>query len=151
MIELLLAADRLLAEGSPEQIEQAAHLYAQVAEADPRNAIAVVGLARVALAHGNEAEAVGLARRALAIDADNPAARRLVEEGAVARAHVAAAEPAPVAAEPQLTREPVSLPELEPAPPSEPAPAPAFESAPDAEPAPRSLVDRIRAFLHIGG
>ena len=81
MIELLLAADRLLAEGSPAQAER---LYAQVAEADPRNAIAVVGLARVAQAHGDEAATLEFARRALTIDPENAAAQRLLIKAAAA-------------------------------------------------------------------
>ncbi len=76
MIELLLAAERMLDAGT---LDQAERLFEQVAEADPRNAIAVVGLARVALARGDEAGAIGLARRALEIDPDNAAARRLAD------------------------------------------------------------------------
>lgn len=77
MIELLLVAERLVAEG---ELDRAAHLFEQVTEADPRNAIAVVGLARVAQARGNEAGAITLARRALEIDPEDVAAQRLVVE-----------------------------------------------------------------------
>ena len=76
MIELLLAAERLLAAGL---LDQAERLFEQVAEADPHNAIAVVGLARVALGRGDELRAMALARRALEIDPEEAAARRLVD------------------------------------------------------------------------
>ena len=75
MIELLLEAERDLSFGL---LDQAERLYRQVATNDPKSSIAVMGLARVALERGNEREAYLLARRALAIDADNPAAQHLV-------------------------------------------------------------------------
>ena len=77
MIERLLAADAALDRG---ELEHAERLYAQVAEADARNAIAVVGLARAALARDARGEARGLLERALAIDPQEAAARRLLGE-----------------------------------------------------------------------
>lgn len=75
MIELLLEAERALSFGRVDRAEQ---LYRQVADADPHNSIAVVGLARVALERGDDLAAYLEARRALAIDPENDAARRLV-------------------------------------------------------------------------
>jgi cytochrome c-type biogenesis protein CcmH/NrfG len=76
MIELLLQAGRALSVG---MIDQAERLYRQAAKADPQDAMAVVGLARVALEHGDEAEALRLAQLALEIDPENVAATRLVD------------------------------------------------------------------------
>jgi hypothetical protein len=74
VIELLLEAERALSFG---QVDRAESLYRQVIEADPRNSIAVVGLGRVALERGDDLGAYLLARRALVIDPENEAARRL--------------------------------------------------------------------------
>ena len=61
------------------RLDEAERMYRQAADADPRNSIAVVGLARVALERGDEPEAWRQARAALAIDPENVAARRLAE------------------------------------------------------------------------
>ena len=112
MIELLLQAERALSVGL---LDRAEALYRQVAEADPRNSIAVVGLARVTLERGGETEALGLARRALKIDPDNAAAQRMVQRveevisyrGDIVPGPEAAAEPeAAAAAEPEAAAEP---------------------------------------------
>lgn len=75
MIELLLQAEEALSAGL---LDRAEALYRQVVTADSRNAIAVVGLARVALERSDEVGALTFARRALAIDPENNAAQRLV-------------------------------------------------------------------------
>jgi hypothetical protein len=79
VIERLLAAERLLEDGSPSALVTAGRLYRFVAEADPRNAIARVGLARVAELRGDTALARLEAQRALSIDPDEVAAQRLLE------------------------------------------------------------------------
>jgi thioredoxin-like negative regulator of GroEL len=74
VIEPLLEAERNLNMGL---LDHAERLYRQVAEHDPRNAIAVVGLARVAIERGDDRAAHALAREALALDPQNAAAVRL--------------------------------------------------------------------------
>ena len=95
MIERLLAAERALADG---QLDQAERLFRQVADADERNAIAVVGLAEVALARGDRPAAATLVSRALAIDPDDAAAARLLAQPAPPEP--APPEPAPLQPEP---------------------------------------------------
>lgn len=92
MIERLLAAERALEAGQDEVAER---LFAQVAAADPRNAIAVVGLARVARRRGDAGAALAHARRALEIDAEDAAARRLLDELSAPVAPTAASPAAP--------------------------------------------------------
>lgn len=77
MIERLLAGEAALASG---ELDAAERLFTQVAAADPRNAIALVGLARVAVRQGDRDEARVLAGRALALDPDEAAATRLLAE-----------------------------------------------------------------------
>ena len=71
-----MAAERALVAGL---LDQAEHMYADVALRDPRDSIAIVGLARVAVERGDDLRALELGRRAMAIDPDNPAASRLVD------------------------------------------------------------------------
>jgi tetratricopeptide (TPR) repeat protein len=120
MIELLLAAEGLLSAG---KLDQAERLFEQVAEADPRNAIAVVGLARVALERGDAGAALATARRALDIDPQEAAARRLV-----IRLEGAAVPPAAVTVATAVT-----------------VAAPATVAVP--APARRSWLERLRRFL----
>lgn len=96
MIELLLVAEQLFDDGAFDRAEL---LFTQVAQADPRNAIAVAGLARVALARGDHEKAFDEARRALAIDPEEAAAQRLIDELIAA------------AMEPQVDRELAAEPE----------------------------------------
>ena len=152
MIEPLLEAERMLSFGL---IDQAERLYRQVATHDPKNSIAVVGLARVALERGDERTAYVEARRALAIDPDNPAAQHLVmrltevmegrgetppdvrntmaDAGAAPRADLVAADATAVGTTPPA-----------PAPPPTQAPPPARPPS-RSKPArkPRTLVDRL--------
>lgn len=109
MIERLLAGEAALGR---DDLDIADRLFTQVAEADPRNAIAVVGLARIAVRRGDLELARELARRALAIDPDEAAASRLLVELDY-KAEERLLEPAP---EPPLDPEPEAEPEREPDP-----------------------------------
>ena len=158
MIELILQAERALSVG---QLEQAERLYRQAAEADPRNSIAVVGLARVALDRGDDRGAFTLARQALDIDPENAAAQRLADrleevmryrgeeppmvdalpqsvEAPEARAPAPAAPP-----EPPTPPGPIASP-APPAPPAKGPPPLAPKPATAPRPRRRSLLDRIR-------
>jgi hypothetical protein len=140
MIELLLEAERALSFG---RIDRAEQLYRQVATGDPRNSIAVVGLARVALERSDDLGAYLLARRALGIDPENDAARRLavrLEEVLATRGQpVADPLPADAAA---ATGSTMTAPPA----PATPGPATRDPAAPDpaAYRAKRSFIDRLR-------
>ena len=75
MIEQLVEAERMLSVGL---IDRAERLYRGVADHDPHSSIAVMGLARVALERGDDRTAYVEARRALAIDPENPSAQHMV-------------------------------------------------------------------------
>jgi Tfp pilus assembly protein PilF len=74
MIESLLQAERLLVVG---QVDGAEKIYESTLAADPRNSIAMVGLARVALERGDDRLAYRHTCDALDIDRQNAAALRL--------------------------------------------------------------------------
>jgi len=90
MIERLLAAEGALAR---DELDHAQRLYGQVVEADPRNAIAVVGLARVLAQRGDTDAARELLAHALEIDPDEAEAHRLLAELDVPKATPAVAAP----------------------------------------------------------
>jgi len=94
VIERLLAAERALEAG---QLEVAERLYGQVEAADPRNAIAMTGRAKVAQAQGDLDGARRHVTRALETDPDDQAAKALSAalESPIIRAPTA--QPAPAA------------------------------------------------------
>ena len=139
MIELLLEAERALSFG---RVDEAERLYRQVATADPANSIAVVGLARVALEHADDAGAYVLARQALTIDPENEAAQRLVarlDEVMRTRGETVPQQPAAAPAQPAESAAAAPQPTT-----------PAGAAAPAEPPTPqqpirsRSLMDRLR-------
>jgi hypothetical protein len=147
VIELLLEAEQAISFGRLDRAEQ---LYRQVANADPRNSIAIVGLARVALERRDDLGAYLLARRALAIDPENDAARRMairLEEVLATRGEPVE-DPMPHPPTPQ----PPALPVVESghgdgpeaAPPSGTTAPSGDEAAFVPKPARRSLLDRLR-------
>jgi hypothetical protein len=140
VIELLLDAERAMSFG---RVDRAEEIYRQVAAADPRNSIAVVGLARVALERTDDLGAYLLARRALVIDPENDAARRLATrlEEVLATRGEPVTDPLP----PPLPRAHEPEPELasgSTAPPG--SPAQPGSMAPGRKPGRRSLIDRLR-------
>jgi tetratricopeptide (TPR) repeat protein len=144
MIERLLAAEKALDQG---MVDTAGRLFDQVVQADPRNAIALVGLAKVALREDRIDDARELAEQALSIDPDEAAAQRLLRELYAEVRQAAEPRPAPASA-PAPAHTP--SPQQEPAPQREPAPQPEPTSIAPGEPAPRrprSLLARLRRWL----
>jgi tetratricopeptide (TPR) repeat protein len=144
MIELLLEAERALAMGL---LDRADRMYRQAADADPRNSIAVVGLARVALERGDEPGAWRLARRALDIDPENVAAQRLAVRLEEVWAYSGRSLPEAAGAGLEAA---TALPAIRPVDPAAPTPTP----PPTADPASpaaatgRSVVDRLLRRKH---
>jgi Flp pilus assembly protein TadD len=108
MIELMLEAERAMGIGL---IDNAERMYRQVVAIDPRNSIAVTGLARIALERGDQRAAYTFARQALAIDPENPIASHLamrMAEQMRNRGEPLPDDPAaaPSAPPPSATREP---------------------------------------------
>ena len=124
MIEILLEAERALTVG---QLDQAERLYRQASDADPRNSIAVVGLARVALERADDQGAYLLARRALGIDPENEAARRLATR--LLEIMRTRGEELPLGVDDAPERPPAAPPAI-----AEPTPPPAQPAASEASP-----------------
>ena len=168
MFELLLQADRALSGGN---LDQAERTYWQLSELDPTNAIAIAGLARVALERGDLRLARIFAVRAQVMDPENIAAYRIIEtiDETVADADAApGAEPPEdlalgaarlIEPEPELEAEPEPEPEAEPEleaaddseavaieaePEPELEPGPADEPA-EEPPAPSEIADEVSA------
>ena len=150
MIEQILQADRHL---QVDQVERARDLYQRVVDADPGNAIAVVGLARCALADGDDRGAYALAAQALEIDPENDMARRmearlseiLATRGEPVERPAAAATPSAREMRPVVTEEPAAAAATQQA--GAPSPTPPSSSVPPTkakEPAVRkSFFDRL--------
>jgi len=151
-MELLLQADRLL---TVDMVDQADAIFRRVAESDPHDAIAVVGMARCALAREQDHEAYRLAARALTIDPRNDMARRMEARMAEILRHRGEVP----GQEPGGTPTPASVPAPAPAPatpvvppstPSAPPPTPPSSAPPSTPSAPpayaerRSFIDRLR-------
>ena len=142
---MLLQADRLL---TVDLVDQADAIYQRVAEQDPRNAIAVVGMARCALARGEDQEAYRLAARALDIDPENDMARRMTARMAEVLAYRGETPEAAAPETPEAPEPPTQAPE-----PVAQAPAPVAATPSTSRPssttrttapASRSWLDRIR-------
>lgn len=147
MIERLLAADAAL---ERDDLDAAEKLFVQVADADPRNAIAAVGLGRVAAGRDDAKGARTWFQRALEIDPDEAAALRLLQaldrevpdagpvSAATATVATTAAAPPTTAAASATTA-------------AAPAPTVATAATRGAAASPRrSILDRLRAWLGLG-
>jgi thioredoxin-like negative regulator of GroEL len=148
VIERLLDAERAMSFG---QLDHAEQIYEQVSTSDPKNSIAVVGLARVALERGDDLGAYLLARRALGIDPENDAARRMavrLEEVLATRGEPVADPLPPEDVEQVMPKDPepkrpAPTDTSTPGPPPSPSGAPIHKAGP-AQRKRRSLIDRLR-------
>jgi len=143
VIEQLLRAENALALGLLDQAQQ---IYAQTLAHDPANAIALVGLSRVALERGDERASLGFARRALAIDPENGQAGRMVDrlEEVIRERGDAIPQEAPSTTTPMPT--PATPPDARPPAPATPPPAVPQSSsaaAPEVAPQRRGLLRRL--------
>jgi tetratricopeptide (TPR) repeat protein len=138
VIEMLLQADRLL---TVDLVDQADAIYQRVAEQDPRNAIAVVGMARCALARGEDQEAYRLAARALDIDPENDMARRMTARMAEVLAYRGETPEAAAPETPEAPEPVAQAPAPVAATPSTSSPSSTTRTT---APASRSWLDRIR-------
>lgn len=147
MIEILLQARQAMTVGL---LDQAERLYWQAIEADPQNAMAVVGLAEVALERHDEPTAHLFAAKALELDPENVAGQRLASRTAEIlqeRGDPVPAVVTPLPARPQAARvdsaAPVAPAPVAPAAPAQPV-APASEApAPLASPRRPGLLRRL--------
>ena len=148
MIEQLLRAENALSLGLLDQAEQ---IYAQTLAHDPVNAIALVGLSRVALERGDERTSLVLARRARGIDPENAQAGRMVarlEEVIRERGDDLPPDDATsTSPQPAATAPPSLQPVASPGSGSPPAPAvppqPSSAAAPDVAPQRRGILRRL--------
>src|SRR5664279_3792910 len=101
MIELMLHAEQTLDLGL---LDQAERMYSQAAAADPHNAIAVIGLARVRLERDDRPGAHALTLRALAIDPESSSALRMEARLREVLAGSGVAVSAPPAVKPASTK-----------------------------------------------
>lgn len=145
MIELLLQADKAVKAG---YLDEAERLYWQAVEKDPRNSMAVAGLAQVALARGDQGTAHVFAAKALEVDPENLAAKRILDALEAGPEPAAAADrPTGRAPEdgPDQAPEPMAKPTTEDTARSEPEQPPAQQ--PEARPVPptkrRGLFRRV--------
>ena len=144
MIEQLLRAENALALGLLDQAQQ---IYEQTLAHDPANAIALVGLSRVALEHGDERASLGFARRARLIDPENGQAGRMIDRleevihergDAIPQEAPSTTTPMPTPATPPAATQP---PEVPPSP-SAAGPSPSA-ARPEVAPKRRGLLRRL--------
>jgi hypothetical protein len=147
VIERLLAAEAALDRGD---VDTAGIVFTQVAQADPKNVIAIVGLARVALREDRIQDARDLATEALELDPNEAAAQKILREVLAEVPPEAAPERVPAAA-PQAVADPAVEPVVEPVAEAEaqalPTPTRPAPAAPRPAAGRPSLLARLRRWL----